>query len=153
MRIKSLVQGLSALLVTLLGAVAVAQRSTASYTQVVNKATGTITIVSSVNPSGYTQPVTFTATVPSAATGTVTFFDGSTQVGAAVTVATGAAAATSANRMRISERRWTYGKSTEVGKCAIQAQSANRFPSGTVNRRAAGGSEASCGISQCSRRG
>jgi hypothetical protein len=74
--------------------VAVAQHSTASYTQVVNKATGTISIVSSVNPSGFTQPVTFTATVPSSATGTVTFFDGATQIGAAVTVASGAASAT-----------------------------------------------------------
>lgn len=94
MRIKTLMRGLSALMVGLLGGVAVAQHSTATYTQVVNKAIGTITIVSSVNPSAYTQPVTFTATVPSAATGTVTFFDGATQIGAAVTVASGSAAAT-----------------------------------------------------------
>jgi len=81
MRIKSLVRGLSALLVTLLGGVAVAQH-TASYTQVVNPATGTISIVSSLNPSQYTQSVTFTATVPSTASGTVTFFDGATKINA-----------------------------------------------------------------------
>jgi Bacterial Ig-like domain (group 3) len=94
MRIKSIVKGLSALLVSLLGGVAVAQHSTASYTQVVNPATGTISIASSLNPSGYTQPVTFTATVPATATGTVTFFDGATKINTAVTVASGSAATT-----------------------------------------------------------
>lgn len=94
MRIKSLIRGLSALLVTLLGGVAVAQQSHASYTQVVNPATGTISIASSLNPSGVGQAVTFTATLPSTATGTVQFFDGSTPINSAVTVASGSAATT-----------------------------------------------------------
>jgi Bacterial Ig-like domain (group 3) len=94
MRIKSLAKGLSALFVSLLGGVAVAQHSTASYTQIVNQAPGTIAIASSLNPSGYTQPVTFTATVPATATGTVTFFDGATKINTAVTVVSGSAATT-----------------------------------------------------------
>jgi len=50
--------------------------------QTVNKATTTITLASDDNPAKTGQPVTFTATVsPSAATGTVQFFDGSTSLG------------------------------------------------------------------------
>jgi hypothetical protein len=51
----------------------------------VNKATSTAAVVSSLNPSTYGQPVTFTATVsPQLAgvpTGTVTFYDSATQIG------------------------------------------------------------------------
>jgi hypothetical protein len=50
--------------------------------QTVNKAATTITLTSNDNPARTGQPVTFTATVsPSAATGTVQFFDGSTSLG------------------------------------------------------------------------
>jgi uncharacterized repeat protein (TIGR03803 family) len=51
--------------------------------QVVDKATSTTTIVSSVNPSNAGQTVKFTATVtsPTTPTGTVTFKDGSTVLG------------------------------------------------------------------------
>jgi len=48
----------------------------------VNKAATTTTLTSSRNPSNPGQRVTFRATVaPSAATGTVQFFDGSTLIG------------------------------------------------------------------------
>jgi Bacterial Ig-like domain (group 3) len=94
MRVKSLLRGLSALLVTLVGGVAVAQHSTASYTQVVSPAAGTITLTSSQNPSGVGQAVTFIAALPSGATGTVQFFDGSNPINTAVTVASGSAATT-----------------------------------------------------------
>jgi uncharacterized protein YjdB len=51
-------------------------------TQTVNKANTTITLTSSANPSVFGSSVKFTATVtPSAATGTVTFKDGSTTLG------------------------------------------------------------------------
>jgi Bacterial Ig-like domain (group 3) len=50
--------------------------STLSY--VVSKATPAITLISSLNPSTYGTAVTFTATLPSSATGTVTFKDGTT---------------------------------------------------------------------------
>jgi len=50
--------------------------------QTVNGATTTITLASNTNPAKTGVPVTFTATVsPSAATGTVQFFDGSTLLG------------------------------------------------------------------------
>ena len=54
-------------------------------TQTVNKAASTTSVVSSVNPSGLGQSVTFTATVKPATsgtpTGTVTFKDGTTTLG------------------------------------------------------------------------
>jgi hypothetical protein len=40
-----------------------------------------ITLISSVNPSTVNQPVTFTATAPAGATGTITFHDGATIIG------------------------------------------------------------------------
>lgn len=40
-----------------------------------------ITLISSVNPSIISQPVTFTATAPAGATGTITFLDGATVLG------------------------------------------------------------------------
>ena len=50
--------------------------------QVVNKATTTVAVVSSLNPSNLSATVTFTATVaPSNATGTVTFKDGTVVLG------------------------------------------------------------------------
>ena len=52
-----------------------------AVSQVVNKATSTATLASSLNPSTFGASVTFTATVPSGATGTVTFHDGATSIG------------------------------------------------------------------------
>ncbi|MDE3104634.1 MAG: Ig-like domain repeat protein [Acidobacteriota bacterium] len=49
--------------------------------QSVAKASPTVTLTSSSNPSTTLQQVTFTATVPTTATGTVTFTDGSTVLG------------------------------------------------------------------------
>ncbi len=56
---------------------------TATTTETVTKTTPTVTLTSSLNPSDYGQSVTFTATLPTTATGTVTFTDGSTQIGTA----------------------------------------------------------------------
>ena len=55
--------------------------ATATTTQVVSKKAPTVSLASSVNPSTVNQSVTFTATVPSSATGTITFLDGSTSLG------------------------------------------------------------------------
>src|SRR5206468_2667339 len=58
--------------------------SSAAQTQTVTNVTTSTstTVTSSVNPSVFGQSVTFTATVtPNGATGTVTFFDGSTSIG------------------------------------------------------------------------
>ncbi len=60
------------------------QGSTSSvYTQTINKANSSITLVSGLNPSNSGQSVTFTATVsPAGITGgTVTFYDGTTALG------------------------------------------------------------------------
>ena len=49
--------------------------------QVVNKTSATVTLASSRNPAPVGSPVTFTATVPAGATGTVQFLDGTTVLG------------------------------------------------------------------------
>jgi hypothetical protein len=68
-----------------------AQHTTASYTQVVNKAAPTVGITSSLNPSTYTASVTFVATVPTDATGTIQFLDGATPIGPAEMISNGVA--------------------------------------------------------------
>lgn len=67
--------------------------STGTLTQTVNKGTPTVTLTSSVNPSTVNQAVTFTATVPTTATGTVTFKNGATTLGTSA-VANGIATVT-----------------------------------------------------------
>ena len=57
--------------------------TSASITQVVDQATPPVTLMSSPNPSTYGQSVALTATLPSQATGTVTFDDGDTTIGTA----------------------------------------------------------------------
>ncbi len=54
-----------------------------TVSQTVNKATPPVSVSSQPDPSTYGQPVTLTATLDSRATGTVTFFDGSNQIGSA----------------------------------------------------------------------
>ncbi len=61
-------------------------------TLTVNPAPIAVSLVSSQNPSAYGQLVTFTATVPSGATGTVQFRDGTANRGGAVLLTAGVAA-------------------------------------------------------------
>jgi len=74
--------------------------SATALSQVVNKATlgqnglANITLVSAPNPSTLNQSVTFTATVPSGVTGTVTFKDGTTTLGTGTITGTTATFAT-----------------------------------------------------------
>jgi hypothetical protein len=70
--------------------------ATGTTTQVVNQIAPTVTLVSSANPSSVNQSVTFTATVPASATGTITFLDGSTPIGTAP-VASGTASVTTSS--------------------------------------------------------
>ena len=66
----------------------------------VNKATPTVTLVSSKNPVLSLNPITFTATVASAAstpTGSVSFYDGTTLLGSAVTLTAGVATYTTSS--------------------------------------------------------
>lgn len=69
-----------------------------TLTQQVSRATTTTTLVSSLNPSSYGQPVTFTATVVpqfgGTVEGTVAFYDGKTLLGHAVGVSGGIASYT-----------------------------------------------------------
>jgi Bacterial Ig-like domain (group 3)/FG-GAP-like repeat len=55
--------------------------ATGTLTQIVGKTTPTVSLISSVNPSAVNQSVTFTATVTTGATGTVSFLDGATPIG------------------------------------------------------------------------
>jgi len=67
--------------------------ATTSTTFTVTKATPTIPVTSSMDPSPAGTSVTLTATLPSTATGTVTFLDGATTLGSA-TVSSGVASIT-----------------------------------------------------------
>ena len=64
--------------------------TSAALAQVVNKITPPLTITSSLNPAPQGSAVTFIATVPAGATGTVQFLDGTTVLGTG-TVSSGAA--------------------------------------------------------------
>ncbi len=64
-----------------------------AVSQVVNKASSTVTLASSPNPSTFGASVTLTATVTSGATGTVTFDDGATSLGTG-TISSGVATLT-----------------------------------------------------------
>ena len=66
-----------------------------AISQVVTKATSSTALTASLNPSGFSNPVTFTATVTTptggAATGTVTFNDGTAAIGSGTLNASGVA--------------------------------------------------------------
>jgi hypothetical protein len=55
--------------------------NTATVTLVVSKDAPTITLTTTTNPATYGTPVTFTAQMPSSATGSMTFLDGATVLG------------------------------------------------------------------------
>jgi len=69
--------------------------ATGTTTQTVAKVAQTITLLSSVNPSTVHQSVTFTATMATGLTGTVTFLDGATPLGTGALVNGVASLATS----------------------------------------------------------
>jgi uncharacterized repeat protein (TIGR03803 family) len=85
-------------------------------TQQVSRATTTTTLVSSLNPSSYGEPVTFTATVVSqfgsTVAGSVAFYDGNTLLGHAVGVSGGTASYTTST---LSVRTQTIGAKFEAG--------------------------------------
>ena len=70
--------------------------TSSAVTQTVNRAGTATALTSSLDPSGFGQQVTFTATVTptSGPTGTVQFFDGGVALGAAVTLSNGTASLT-----------------------------------------------------------
>ena len=84
-----------------------------SYT--VTKATSTTLLTSSINPSTFGQEVTFTATVsPPAATGTVTFEEGSTELGTASVISGKASYSTSGLSIGEHVITATYGGDSNV---------------------------------------
>jgi hypothetical protein len=74
--------------------------SSASLSQTVNQASTTLTLISSLNPSGLDSPVTFTVTIApqygGQATGTIIFKDGTTTLGSSCVVGNVASLTTSA---------------------------------------------------------
>ncbi len=70
--------------------------TSSAVSQTVNQASSTTNLSSSSNPSSLSQSVTFTATVPSGATGTVNFKDGATSITGCSAVSISGATATCA---------------------------------------------------------
>jgi Bacterial Ig-like domain (group 3) len=64
---------------------------------VVSKTIPTVTLTSSANPADFNQSVTFTATIPAAASGTVTFRDGAVVLGTGAINSAGIAILTTSN--------------------------------------------------------
>src|SRR5271157_2772241 len=58
-----------------------AASTSVTLTQFVNDATPSLSLASSANPSVYSNPVTFTASISNSLTGNITFYDGSTAIG------------------------------------------------------------------------
>ncbi len=70
--------------------------TTAALIQTVNMTTSTVALASSLNPSTFDASVIFTATLPTDATGTVTFHDGTTSMGTG-TISSGVATLTTSS--------------------------------------------------------
>jgi hypothetical protein len=70
--------------------------ATGSVTLTVNKAAPTLSVASSANPSTYTGSVTFTATISSGPSGTITFYDSGSNIGTGTISGTTATFTTSA---------------------------------------------------------
>lgn len=113
--------------------------TSAVVSQTVNRANTTLALVSSVNPSAPGQSVTFTATIAADApgagtpTGTVTFFDGVTQIG------TGSLSSGTAT---FSTSTLTSGTHVITAQYA-QTTSFNASTSPTVNQNVTGGAAGS----------
>jgi predicted extracellular nuclease len=95
--------------------------SSASLTQTVNAAATTTTAASSVNPSGFGQPVVFTATVSSAGgpvtAGTVTFREGPTDLSGPLPLNAGGQASFTISTLALGSHAITasYSGSTDFG--------------------------------------
>ncbi len=83
--------------------------TSATTTEIIAKATPTVSLTSSANPVAVNQPLTFTATVPVNATGSVTFFDGTTVLGTAAVVSGQATLTTSALTVGSHDVTVSYG--------------------------------------------
>jgi len=102
--------------------------ATGSTTQVVSKATPTVSIASSLNPSTYGQSVTFTATVGSGVTGTISFLDGSTAIGTGTISGGSASFTTSALTAGVHSMTASYGgdSNNAAATSAVLSQAVNK---------------------------
>jgi large repetitive protein len=100
-----------------------AQVTSSAISQVVNKATPTIGLVSSTNPSSYGASVTFTAALSSGPTGTVTFKAGSTTLGTGTISGTQATFTTTALALGTSSIAATYAGNTNYNTVTSSAVS------------------------------
>ena len=102
--------------------------ATGSTTQVVSKATPTVSIASSLNPSNYGQSVTFTATVATGVTGTISFLDGSTVIGTGTISGGSANFATSTLTAGVHSMTASYGgdSNNAAATSAVLSQTVNK---------------------------
>jgi hypothetical protein len=100
----------------------------------------TVTLSSSANPAALNQAVTFTATVPSAATGTITFRDGSTVLGTGTVNGGIAILSTSTLTIGTHTITATYGGDTanSTAASAPLSQVVGKLPTTTVLSQTAG---------------
>jgi hypothetical protein len=113
LNVSSLTAGSHSLTAIYSGSSSFATSTSATVTQVVNQASTTTTLTSSLNPSAPGQSVMLTATLsPSAAAGTVTFFAGATSLGTGTLSAGVATLSTSALATGSHSLTATYNGST-----------------------------------------
>jgi YVTN family beta-propeller protein len=102
----------------------------ANGTLTVAKASPVVVVSSSLNPSLYGNSVTFTATVPSDATGTMAFFDGTTALGTA-TISNGTAAMTTSTLATATHSitaRYSGDSNYNAATSAVLSQLVNKLP-------------------------
>jgi hypothetical protein len=97
--------------------------TSSTLTQTVNKATPTVTLTSTANPSTLNESLTLKATVPLGVTGTVTFKDGTTTVGMATIVGTMATYATTSLTLGTHSITAVYSGDTNYNTVASSALS------------------------------
>ncbi len=79
-----------------------------------------IILVSSLNPSTYLQPVTFTTTVPTGKTGTISFFDGTNNIGSVGI--TGTTASLTVSNLSVGSHDITSQYNSNVSNVVVQGR-------------------------------
>jgi hypothetical protein len=113
--IPTLTAGVHGLRAAYLGDSLYASSTSTAISETVNKATAAAALSSSLNPSAVGKAVTFTANVsPSGATGSVSFYDGSTLLGAGTLSGGGASFSTSSLARGTHSIKAVYGGDANV---------------------------------------
>jgi hypothetical protein len=121
--------------------------TSSALSQVVNKVTPTLGLTSSVNPSTYNQAVTFTATSSISLSGTVTFLDGSTQIGTSSISGTSTTFSTStlAVGSHSITASWPGDANTNSATSSVVTQVVNSSSSPTISTIAGTGTQGCTG--------